>query len=262
VGSRAAGRDEELDDGGLSGTRLPAGQEVALGQGDGDLVTVLVLADRDRRPQRPAVGVDLRPGDRLGVGQRVTTQDHHPGIAGVGRVAGDADLADGQEGGELLGCLLQVGHLGAGGEAHPELLAGAGEDAAHDPRHPVIPRRQLGMAAGQRPPSPDMGAGQGAGQRLPGPGDQGHQEGGGHDHPVSVLTAELVAQPHIHRGQQDDERQFEAVGPGRPQHGQQQPVGRAGLDMGGDDRGWGFVQGAPAHRLAGVVTMRVHQGST
>jgi hypothetical protein len=44
------GGDEELGDGGLARPGLAARQEVALGEGDGDLVAVLVLADRDRRP--------------------------------------------------------------------------------------------------------------------------------------------------------------------------------------------------------------------
>ena len=50
------------------------------------------------------------------------------------------------------------------------------------------------MAAGQRPPSPDMGAGQGAGQRLPRPAQHGHHEGGRDDEAVGALAAELVAQ--------------------------------------------------------------------
>jgi hypothetical protein len=107
-----------------------------------------------------------------------------------------------------------------------------------------------------------MGAGQRAGQRLPRPPDERHHEGGRDDEAVGILAAELVTQPHIDHSQQGDQGEFEAVGPGRPQDGQQQPVGRARLDIGSDHRRRGFDEGAPAHGLTGVVTMRMHQGST
>ena len=113
-GVEGGGGDEHLDDGGLASARLAAGQQVALGQGDDDLVAVLVLPDRNRSPQRTLTGIDQRPGEGLGVGQRVTTQHDHPGIAGVGWVAGDADLAGGQEGSQPLRSILQIPHLGAG----------------------------------------------------------------------------------------------------------------------------------------------------
>ena len=50
-GVEGGGGDEELGDGGLAPARLGAEQQVALRQEDLDLVAVLVLADRDRRPQ-------------------------------------------------------------------------------------------------------------------------------------------------------------------------------------------------------------------
>jgi hypothetical protein len=44
--------DQELEDVALAGARLPAEEQVALGEGDGDLGAVLVGADRDGLPQR------------------------------------------------------------------------------------------------------------------------------------------------------------------------------------------------------------------
>ena len=92
--------------------------------------------------------------------------------------------------------------------------------------------------------------------KVPGVPSAGIRQG------APVKVSGLVAQRHIGGRQQDDQGQFEAVGPGRPEDGQQQPVGRAGLDIGGNDRRWGLHESAPAHRLPGVVTMRTHQGST
>jgi hypothetical protein len=70
-GIQRADRHQELEDVGLASTRLPAQQEVALGQGDRDRATVLVLPDRDRLPQRQRPRVDQRPGRRGRVGQRI-----------------------------------------------------------------------------------------------------------------------------------------------------------------------------------------------
>jgi hypothetical protein len=162
-GVQGSHRDQELEDVGLAGPGLPTEQEVALGEGDGDLGAVLVDPDGDRLPQRQPLGLDQRPRHRGGVGQRVTAQDDRAGVACTRRVAGDADLADGQEGGDALSLGLQVGHLGAGGDADPELLAGPGEPAAGDPGDAVVAGCQLGMAAGQRPPAAQVGPEQGPG---------------------------------------------------------------------------------------------------
>jgi hypothetical protein len=69
-------------------------------------VAVLVLPDLDRLPQRATAGLDQRPGDRLGIGQRITTQHHYARIASIRRVAGHPDLPDAEEGGQALRSIL------------------------------------------------------------------------------------------------------------------------------------------------------------
>jgi hypothetical protein len=113
-------------------------------------------------------------------------------MAGAGRVADHPDLADPEEGGDALGLGLQVGHLTAGWDADPELLAGPGEPAAGDPWDAVIGGGQLGMTTGQRPPPPQVGAEQGVRQWLPGPGDHRHYDRGGHDQPLGPRPAEML----------------------------------------------------------------------
>jgi hypothetical protein len=187
----------------------PAGlgtqEQVALGQEDLDLVAVLVLTHGDRLPQRAAVGRGQWPGDGLGVGQGVAAQDDHLGMAGTRRVAYHPDLPDGQEGGDPFSLGLQVGDLAAGRHPDPELLAGPGQPAAGDPWDAVVGGGQLGMAAGQRPPPPQVRPEQGMSERLAGPADHRHHEGGGHDQPLRTLPAQPVAQPHIGRRHQGDQ---------------------------------------------------------
>jgi hypothetical protein len=137
-GVQGSGGDEELGDGGLATAWLGAEQQVALGQQDLDLVAVLVLTHRNRRPQRAAVGVDQRPGDRGGIGQRITPQHHHPGMTGAGRIPDHPDLPDREEGGDPFGLGLQIRHLGAGRHPDPELLPGPGEPTAGDAGDAVI----------------------------------------------------------------------------------------------------------------------------
>jgi hypothetical protein len=78
-----------------------------------------------------------------------------PGAVGL---AGDANLADAEEGGDAFGLGLQIGHLPTGRDADAELLTGAGEGAAGDAGHAVVAGRQVRMAAGQRPPSAQVRA--------------------------------------------------------------------------------------------------------
>jgi hypothetical protein len=188
-GVEGAHSHQELEHVALAGAGLAAEQEVALGQRDGDLGSVLVGPDRDGLPQRQPPRRGQRPGHRGRVGQGVAAQDNHLGVAGAGRVAGDPDLAHGQEGGDALGLGLQVGHLAAGRDPDPELLPGPGEAAAGDPWDAVVGGGQLGVAAGQRPPPTQVGAEQGVSQGLAGPGDHGDHERGGHDDPLGTLAA-------------------------------------------------------------------------
>jgi hypothetical protein len=227
-----------------------AQEQVALGQGHGDLGAVLVLAHRDRLPQRQPVSPGQRPRRRDGIGQRVAAEDDHAGVAGAGRVADHPDLADPEEGGDPLGLGLQIRHLTPGGHADPELLAGPGEPTAGNSRDAVVAGGQLGMATGQRPPPAQMRAEQGMSQRLPGPGDHGHHERGRDDDPLGALAAQPVPQPPIGHRHQPEQRELQPVGPGRPQQAVEQPVARRLPDhRGGDDRR-GLVEGAPADRLA------------
>ena len=165
---------------------------------------VLILAHRDGLPQRQRVRVHQRPGGRDRVGQRIAAQHDHAGVAGAGRVADHPHLPDREEGGDAFGLGLQIGHLPAGRHPDPELLPGPGQPTAGDPRHPIIHGGQLGMAAGQRPPPPQMRPEQRMGERLPGPGNHRHHEGGGHDQPLRTRPAQPVAQPHIGSGHDQD----------------------------------------------------------
>ena len=134
--------DQELEDVGLAGARLAAQEQVALGQGDGDLAAVLVLTDRDGLPQRQPPG--STSGQGVGVGsargsRRRTTTRAWRALAGS-RTTRTSRTAE--EGGDAFGLGLQVGHLAAGRDPDPELLAGPGEPAAGDPG-----MRSLGVAS-------------------------------------------------------------------------------------------------------------------
>ena len=191
----------------LAGARLPAQEQVALGQGDRDLGAVLVLTDRDGLPQRQRARV--RPAARaIGVGsasgsRRSTTTRAWRALAGSRTTR--TSRTD-EEGGDALGLGLQIGHLAAGRHPDPELLPSPGQPTAHDPGHPVVDGGQLGMATGQRPPPPQMRPEQGVGERLPGPGDHRHHDRGGHDQPLRTLPGRA----------------------GRPATGRRPPPGRSG----------------------------------
>jgi hypothetical protein len=249
-GVEGAHGDQELEHVALAGAGLAAQEQVALGQGHGDLRTVLILPHRDGLPQRQRARIDQRPGNRSRVGQRITAQDHHPGVAGTRRVADHPDLAHSQERGDPLGLGLQVGHLAAGWHPDPELLAGPGEPTADNPWDTVVDGDQLGMTTSQCPPPPQMGAEQSVRQRLPGPGDHRHDQGSGHDQPLRPLAAEPVTQPQVGAGHERDQGQLQPVGPGRAKDAVEQPLGRTLPHHRSRDNRRRLVQGTPADRLA------------